>query len=115
MCFRSFALISGLTVFTMIIFDNPFSLNELYMKSFQRTMGTTILKSSVSLIRKTVHHMSPESLKFLVSNNFSSGPEGVSLFLSGQKLAEGIVNVIVTMLDHEDNIEGQENVLLVNF
>lgn len=80
---------------------------------FQRSMGTSVRRSSVSLIRKTIHHMSAESLKSLVASDWQTDdiPMVELGKSSGQKLAESIVNVIVVVLEHEEEVESHENVL----
>uniref|UniRef100_A0A914ZV22 E3 ubiquitin-protein ligase n=10 Tax=Parascaris univalens TaxID=6257 RepID=A0A914ZV22_PARUN len=79
---------------------------------FQRSLGASVRRSTVSLLRKTTQYMSPESLSSLVTN--SADGDDISMECSpvtGPKLAENIVNVIVAVLEHEEDIEGHEHVL----
>lgn len=53
-------------------------------------------------------------MELLISNDSDDIDVTIDLsFSHGQRLAENLVNVLVTGLEHEDDIEGHENVLQV--
>lgn len=68
----------------------------------------------MSLLRKAVHYISPESMESMVTND--NGGVDISIdicFSHGQRLAENLVSVLMMGLEHEDDTESHENVLQV--
>ncbi|KHN87505.1 E3 ubiquitin-protein ligase HECTD1 [Toxocara canis] len=79
---------------------------------FQRSLGASVRRSSVSLLRKTIQYMTPESLSSLVTKAADGDDIPMEpVPTAGPKLAENIVNVIVAVLEHEEDVEGHEHVL----
>ncbi|MFH4979391.1 hypothetical protein AB6A40_006100 [Gnathostoma spinigerum] len=81
---------------------------------FQRSLGIGVRRSSLSLMRRTICHMSAESLRSIVASKCSMEDEQLEMGLTPQqKLAENLVSVMVIVLDQEDDVEGHEHVLQV--
>ncbi|VDO44409.1 unnamed protein product, partial [Onchocerca flexuosa] len=81
---------------------------------YQRSLGASVHRSSLSLLRKTVHHISPESMESMVTNdNDGVGISTGNCFSCGQRLAENLVSVLMMGLEHEDDTESHENVLQI--
>ncbi|CAG9534153.1 unnamed protein product [Cercopithifilaria johnstoni] len=81
---------------------------------YQRSLGASVHRSSLSLLCKTVHHISAESMEWMVTNDSS----GIDIsndicFSRGQRLAENLVSVLMIGLEHEDDTESHENVLQI--
>ncbi|EJW84453.1 Hectd1 protein, partial [Wuchereria bancrofti] len=81
---------------------------------YQRSLGASVHRSSLSLLRKAVCHISPESMESMVTND----SDGIDIttdicFSRGQRLAENLVSVLMMGLEHEDDTESHENVLQI--
>ncbi|KAK6110532.1 HECT-domain (ubiquitin-transferase) family protein [Brugia pahangi] len=81
---------------------------------YQRSLGASVHRSSLSLLRKAVCHISPESMESMVTND-SNGIDVTTdiCFSRGQRLAENLVSVLMMGLEHEDDTESHENVLQI--
>uniref|UniRef100_A0A158Q903 E3 ubiquitin-protein ligase n=1 Tax=Elaeophora elaphi TaxID=1147741 RepID=A0A158Q903_9BILA len=81
---------------------------------YQRLLGASVHRSSLSLLRKAVHHISPESMESMVTNDNSEIDISADIcFSCGQRLAENLVSVLVMGLENEDDTESHENVLQI--
>ncbi|VDN05396.1 unnamed protein product [Thelazia callipaeda] len=81
---------------------------------FERSLDANVRKSSLSLLRKVVHHISPESLQSLIKCGSGSHASMTLKFSHGQQLTESLVNVLITAMEHEDDdTESHENVLQI--
>ncbi|CAD6199393.1 unnamed protein product [Caenorhabditis auriculariae] len=78
----------------------------IFCEIFQKSLNANVRRTSLSLLRKIVEH---SDLKQAASNDTSirSSPADIS---AG---AESLVAVVVSVLDQEDDHEGQEQVLLI--
>ncbi|KAL3982231.1 HECT-domain (ubiquitin-transferase) family protein [Acanthocheilonema viteae] len=81
---------------------------------YQRSLGASVHRSSLSLLRKAVYYISPESMESMVTNDNSEIdiPNDIC-FSRGQRLAENLVTVLMIGLEHEDDTESHENVLQI--
>uniref|UniRef100_A0A915PQB4 E3 ubiquitin-protein ligase n=1 Tax=Setaria digitata TaxID=48799 RepID=A0A915PQB4_9BILA len=81
---------------------------------YQRSLGASIHRSSLSLLRKAIHHMLPESLESMVANDNEGVDASTDIcFFRGQRLAENLVSVLMMGLENEDDIESHESVLQI--
>ncbi|MCP9265968.1 HECD1 [Dirofilaria immitis] len=79
---------------------------------YQRSLSASIHRSSLSLLRRTIHHISSESMESMVTNDNSGVDVSIDIcFSRGQRLAENLVSVLMMGLEHEDDTESHENVL----
>lgn len=78
----------------------------IFCEIFQKSLSASVRRTSLSLLRKIVEHMQAENLRSAsrCSNSTSpSIPEG----------AESLVAVVVSVLDQEEDYDGQEQVMLI--
>ncbi|KAM3726185.1 E3 ubiquitin-protein ligase [Dirofilaria immitis] len=81
---------------------------------YQRSLSASIHRSSLSLLRRTIHHISSESMESMVTNDNSGVDVSIDIcFSRGQRLAENLVSVLMMGLEHEDDTESHENVLQI--
>uniref|UniRef100_A0A183D539 E3 ubiquitin-protein ligase n=1 Tax=Gongylonema pulchrum TaxID=637853 RepID=A0A183D539_9BILA len=80
---------------------------------YQRSLCASVQKSSLSLLRKTIRHISSEALEILVSNDDEEDIMTDSSSCCGQRLAENLVGVLMAGFEHENDIDIQDNVLQV--
>ncbi|EFO28334.2 hypothetical protein LOAG_00153 [Loa loa] len=80
---------------------------------YQRSLGASVHRSSLSLLRKAVHHISSESMESMVKEDNGVNISTDICFSRGQRLAENLVSVLMMGLEHEDDTESHENVLQI--
>lgn len=75
----------------------------------------SVRRSTLSLIRKCVLHLSNEGLSELINANTAVEKQKESFEESSCDFVENLMGVLVTVFSIEDDIEGKEQALLVCF
>ena len=80
------------------------------MVIFQKSLSSSVRRTSLSLLRKIVEHMQASNLRS-ASRASNSSPSSSDRTIPEE--AESLVSVVVSVLDQEEDYDGQEQVMLI--